>query len=328
MIRTPKFWQQTGVLPNLLSPLARLNGMIGRARWHRAKPWEAPIPVICIGNLTAGGSGKTPTALMTARCLIRFAKAPHFLTRGYGGALRGPVRVNRKIHSAHEVGDEALLLAKLAPTWVSRDRIAGAKAIAEAGANVIVMDDGYQNPSLAKNLSILVIDQGYGFGNGRLIPAGPLRETPDDGFARADLIVAIHSGGEAPVKLDFPANLPIFEARIVPTLSSERFTGQRLFGFAGIGRPEKFAATLTDLGVDLVGFQSFADHHTYSEDEVMQIIEHAAKCDARAVTTEKDWVRLPALAREMVDVVEVDLVLAAEAGFVEMLKKEFARPND
>jgi tetraacyldisaccharide 4'-kinase len=308
-MRTPDFWSQDGLLPTLLTPVSLLYDLAARLDRCRGRRWRAPVPVICVGNLTAGGAGKTPTAMLAAELLIRSGIDVHFLSRGYGGKTAGPVQVDRQKHRAGEVGDEPLLLAALAPTWIARDRVAGAKKIVEACAEAIIMDDGFQNTDLQKDLNILVIDGGFGFGNGRLLPAGPLREPVASGAVRADFALIIHTDGDRRVSLLLPPSLPVFQARVVPAISAESYGGRRVFGFAGIGRPEKFAATLRAIGADLVGFQAFPDHHDYREDEIMAVIEAAVAEDARAVTTAKDAVRLPVIAREMVDIVDIDLQL-------------------
>ncbi len=323
--QAPTFWSTDGTTARLLAPLGALYGWLGRRRMAAAEPWRAPAPVICVGNLTAGGSGKTPSALLLARLLRRLGRSPQFLTRGHGGRERGPLQVDPARHSVDEVGDEALLLVAAAPTWLAVDRAAGAQAMADAGAEIVVMDDGFQNPYLYKDMSILVFDAGFGLGNGRLIPAGPLRERPDDGYARADMALIVRSGQEPMRPLDLPPSLPRFDARMVPTRDSERFIGQRVLGFAGIGRPAKFAASLRDLGAELVDFQAFPDHHAFAAEEVMEMIERAVAQDAVAVTTAKDAVRLPAEAREMVEVVEMDLQLDAEADFLRELTARLAK---
>ncbi len=306
-MRAPEFWYSDAFPAALLAPLGRLYHRAGRLRRAGQRPWRAPVPVLCVGNLTAGGSGKTPTALSLGTWAAAAGIRAHFLTRGYGGRLTGPLQVDPAAHDAGAVGDEALLLAGRLPTWLARDRPAGARAAVRAGAAAIIMDDGLQNPSLFKDLSILVIDDGYGFGNGRLIPAGPLREPIACGLARVDAVVRIQSGNEPARSLSLPRELPVFQARVVPSFESERFAGARVLGFAGIGRPQKFHATLQALGADVVAFRAFPDHHRFTEDQVMELVERAQEMGARAVTTAKDAVRLPAPARAMVDVVEMRL---------------------
>ncbi len=316
-MRTPEFWHHDGAMARLLQPLAWLYASMGRLRRNLVRPWRAEVPVICIGNLIAGGAGKTPTALAIARVLAGNGTSPHFLSRGHGGRLAGPVRVDPKHHGAGEVGDEPLLLAAAAPTWVARDRVQGARAAIADGAQAIIMDDGFQNPSLAKDLSILVIDGGYGFGNGRVHPAGPLREPPADGLARADAIVILQTGEKKAPLPQFAD--PPFTARLIPARDALALRGERVVAFAGIGRPSRFFFTVQELGAQLVGQQAFADHHAYREDEIWALLEQAKERDAIAVTTAKDAVRLPPGAREMVTVIDVDLAFDQAEGISRLL---------
>ena len=304
----PEFWyprgSRGGVLPLLLSPLGALYAAGGALRHAFTKPKRAPVPVICIGNLTAGGTGKTPVALAVAARLAARGQQPVFLTRGYGGRATGPLFVNPIHHTAVEVGDEALLLARSAPTILAHLR---SQAVDLAPPrSVIVMDDGFQNPTLAKDLSLLVIDAEKGLGNGRVIPAGPLREPAADGLARADALVIAGEG-------DLPASIapawgtkPILRFTLAP--SSTTLCGQRVMAFAGIGRPEKFFRTVTELGATVIATQGFADHHPYSESEIAELRGKAATEKATLVTTEKDWVRLPASLREGIVAVPVTAV--------------------
>lgn len=261
---------------------------------------------MCIGNLVAGGAGKTPVALSVAEILIARGVSTHFLSRGYGGRLPGPMAVDGALHDAKDVGDEPLLLARLAPTWVSRDRAAGAVAAVDAGAGAIVMDDGFQNPSLAKDLSLLAVDGAYGFGNGRVMPAGPLREPVERGLERADALVLI-GDDRTGVSAMVPAGKPVLRARIVPAPGSEALAGRKVVAMAGIGRPEKFFATLRDMGCEVVGSLAYADHHVFREAEIMEAVEWAAAEDAIPVTTAKDAVRLPSDARAMISVLDITL---------------------
>ncbi len=305
-MQEPDFWRHDGFFAQALQPLAWLYGAAGRLRWAMAKPWQASVPVICIGNLVAGGAGKTPTALAVGRALAQRGLAVHFLSRGHGGRLLGPTRVDSTLHGAADVGDEPLLLAAAAPAWIARDRIAGARAGIAAGAQVIVMDDGFQNPGLGKDLSLLVIDGAYGLGNGRVHPAGPLRETATLGLARADGVVVLQSG-EASAPLPNFAEPPL-TARLIPNDEALALRGCRAVAFAGIGRPERFFHTVRELGLELVGQQAFADHHPFREDEIWRLLEMAQGLDARLVTTAKDAVRLPLEARAMVTVIDVALI--------------------
>ena len=243
-------------------------------------------------------------------------RLPHLLTRGYGGRASGPLRVDPARHTVREVGDEALLLAERAITWVARDRPAGAGAAVAAGAEAIIMDDGFQNPSLAKDLSLVVVDADYLFGNGRLLPAGPLREPVARGLSRADGVVLVEGGtapmqSERPYRVLLPSGLPVLKARLLPTPQAARFAAVPVVAFAGIARPEKFFETLQGLGAEIRMAVPFADHHPYAEDEIMRLVEQAHGLGARLVTTAKDLVRLPVDVRAMVEVVEVILEFEA-----------------
>ncbi|MGF6228185.1 tetraacyldisaccharide 4'-kinase [Inquilinus ginsengisoli] len=315
-MKTPGFWYRPEATPaaRLLAPAGALYDLASRLRRAVIKPQRAPVPVVCVGNLVAGGAGKTPVALALARRLAEIGIAVHVLSRGHGGSLAGPVRVDPDRHTAAEVGDEPLLLARAAPAWISRDRPAGARAAASAGAGLILMDDGFQNPSLAKDLSLLVVDGSSGFGNGRILPAGPLRERPDDGLARADALVIMgpdRAGIAALAARHGPPGrlgLPALGARLVSSPEdAARLRGRKVLAFAGIGRPEKFFATLAELGAEIVGAVPYPDHHVYTPDEVMRLVETAQERGAVPVTTEKDLVRLPPEARPMVEALRVDL---------------------
>jgi tetraacyldisaccharide 4'-kinase len=305
-MRSPDFWARGGdrgagaLLALGLTPLSwawQLGAWIKR---RQTTGYRAGVPVVSIGNLTAGGAGKTPTAIALAERLIARGRRPHVVTRGYGGSAKGPHRVDAARDDAALVGDEALLLARVAPTWVARRRALGALAATRAGADVILLDDAHQHWSLLKDLSLVVIDQGYGVGNGRVIPAGPLREPVAAGMARADAIVAI---GEGPAIATGSAvtggGKPVLRARLVPAVDPEHWRHRRVLAFAGIGRPEKFFRTLADLGCDIVATRAFADHQPYDPDTVMRLIDEAAANSALLVTTEKDYVRLPPAGRDV-----------------------------
>lgn len=273
----------------LLSPLGVLYGWAGRARAALARPYRAPIPVICIGNLTLGGAGKTPVAIDMLQRIAARGIAVHAVTRGYGGTEKGPHRIDLRQDGPKRVGDEPLLLAAHAPTWVARDRAAGIRAAHDAGAGAIVVDDGFQNPGFDKTLSIVVIDGEVGFGNGRVFPAGPLREPVSRGLARADAIAIMGQGRVPPPAFDGP----VLHASLEPRESGMSLTGTRVFAFAGIGRPEKFFATLRRMGADVVDSEAFPDHHAYTGSMVNRLIARAEEQDLLAVTTEKDMVKMP-----------------------------------
>ena len=305
-MKAPEFWSQPNApLGKLLSPLGYAYRLAGALKRSRTKPARVDATVICVGNLVAGGTGKTPVALSIARILKRDDLA--FLTRGYGGRLAGPVRVSPNFHTSADVGDEALLLGQAATTWVARDRAVGARAALEAGMRLIVMDDGFQNPSIIKDISFVVIDGETGFGNGKLIPAGPLREPVATGLERADAVVIV-GNDRAEIAKTLPSSLPVFTGQILPTADREIWAGQRIVAFAGIGRPAKFFDTLSALGCDVVATRSFADHHPFTDAEIAQICAEADALDAKPVTTEKDAVRLPNALRNKIETLPVAFV--------------------
>ncbi len=261
--------------------------------------------MICVGNLTVGGQGKTPVVLALLEHLTGQGLRVFALTRGYGGSLPGPVVVDLAQHSAAEVGDEPLLLAAAAPTIVAKDRAAGAQAARAAGAQVIVMDDGFQNPAVRKNLSLIVVDAAVGFGNGRVLPAGPLREPVAAGLARAQALVCIGSDGGA-LTASLPVAVPLLTAQLVPEAATG-WRGQRVFAFAGIGRPQKFFETLARTGAAIVATRAFADHRPYRAAELAALRRDAAAQGAALVTTAKDFARLPPDQRAGIGVLSVRL---------------------
>ncbi len=308
-MQAPDFWYDGdgGILARLLAPAAAAYRRVAARRNGAVRPWQAPVPVVCVGNLTVGGAGKTPVALAIADRLARRGIDAQFLSRGYGGASAGPVRVDPRRHTAAEVGDEPLLLAEARPAWVARDRRKGIEAAVAAGAGLIVMDDGLQNPSVAKDLAIVVIDGPRGFGNGRTLPAGPLREPLAAGLARADAIALI---GPDTFRIgERLADLPIVRGRLQPdAAAARRLAGREVVAFAGIGHPEKFFATLREIGCTIVAGHAFADHHVYRAGEIAAIVRQAQAAGAVAVTTAKDFARLDPAQRAGIDVVPVGVV--------------------
>jgi tetraacyldisaccharide 4'-kinase len=294
-LETPFWWyRKTGALASVLSPFGRLYGGMVEGRFARATPYRSRLPVLCIGNFTAGGGGKTPTAIAVARLLMAQGERPAFLTRGYGGASAGPILVG-KGQDAREVGDEPLLLAEVAPTMVAIDRVAGAKAIEATDATVIVMDDGFQNPSLHKTFSLIAVDAATGIGNGLIMPAGPLRAPFEAQIGRADALLVIGDGGSAKSLAEAFASRgkPVLKARVEANCDPRWLSVLPAIGFAGIARPGKFFATLRGNGARLIDTHPFPDHHRYSERESCRLLDAAQAKDAMLVTTEKDWARLP-----------------------------------
>jgi tetraacyldisaccharide 4'-kinase len=304
-LKAPAFWWAApSPAARLLQPLAAAYGAVAAARLRRPGA-RAAVPVICVGNFTAGGAGKTPTALALARLLKEAGHRPAFLTRGYGGRLAGPVRVGPG-HGPDEVGDEPLLLARIAPTVVARERVAGAEACVRAGASVVVMDDGLQNPSLEKDLALAVVDGATGIGNGLCHPAGPLRAPLAAQWPRVHALVLVGRGapGEALAAQARERGLPVLPARIVADAAvAARLDERRVLAFAGIGRPDKFFGTVADCGARIVERVAFPDHHPFTGEEIRDLLGRAARADLLPVTTEKDLVRIarldPALAQEV-----------------------------
>jgi tetraacyldisaccharide 4'-kinase len=304
--RAPAFWESDGPIARALAPLGAGYGALGRLRGIGRAPERIPSRVVVVGNVVAGGAGKTPVALALAERLTRAGARVHLLGRGYGGRLPGPHRVDPSRDGFADVGDEALLLAGAAPTWIARNRRAGLRAA--GGADIVIVDDGHQDPTFARDLGILVVDGVTGFGNGRLVPAGPLRERPERAAARADAIVVLGEDRRGIGAWAHAFARPIARARLVPTIDLAAFAERPVVAFAGIGRPAKFFAMLEAAGLELAARRAFPDHHAYSDAEIAALTSEAGRRGARLVTTEKDRVRLPAAASAGVIAVPVALV--------------------
>lgn len=304
-MQSPDFWYPDQPLSPtaklrqlLLAPAAFLYAAGARLRQRMTVPERISVPVICVGNFTAGGAGKTPVAIAICERLKALGEQPHFLSRGYGGSETGPLRVDPDRHTAPQVGDEPLLLATHAPAWVAIDRVAGALAAEHSGASVIVLDDGFQNPRLHKDMSLIVVDTGAGVGNGKVIPAGPLREPLPHALERATALVALGADDlDSSLKTTAAAHgRPVLRARLEPdTETGEALRGQPLVAYAGIGRPEKFFTTLRAIGADIKATRTFPDHHFFSEHDAEILLQLSADNGAKPVTTQKDAVRLKTL---------------------------------
>jgi tetraacyldisaccharide 4'-kinase len=310
-MRDPAFWWEENSRSRraapltrlLLRPLSALYTYAGARRIRNAQPYKASVPVVCIGNLTLGGAGKTPIAAVVRQTLSEAGFRAATLSRGYGGTQAGPLQVAPDLHSFTDVGDEPLLLAKDGPAFIARDRVAGAKAIVAAGLEAIILDDGHQNPSLHKDLGFVVIDTARAFGNRMVFPAGPLREPVAVGLARASAVILM---GDAAANAAFARSLPfegpILSAELTPLAAPP---AGKLVAFAGIGRPAKVFNSLRAAGADVVDSVSFADHHPYTAADLASLLALAREHEARLITTAKDAVRLPRAFAAEVDVWQV-----------------------
>ncbi|HWK95116.1 MAG TPA: tetraacyldisaccharide 4'-kinase [Pseudolabrys sp.] len=299
-MREPDFWwRPPGLMSSLLAPLGAAYGIITERRMMR-RGAVAGVPVICVGNFTLGGTGKTPTALMLAALLRELDATPFFLTRGYGGSVEGPHAVDHEKDSAADVGDEALLLARAAPTIVARDRVLGAAFAKAMGASVVVMDDGLQNPSLAKTLTIAVVDGKRGIGNGQVFPAGPLRAPLHIQMTRCDALLVVGDGGAARAVTSRAGTRPVLHGHLAPEPAAvSSLHAREVLAFAGIGDPDKFFATAEQAGISIAQRRAFADHHRFSAEEAAELVMSAERGGLSLLTTEKDRARMagnPALA--------------------------------
>ncbi len=322
-MRTPGFWYaKRGAAAAMLWPLSLLWGTGAALRRWRSIPVKVPVPVLCVGNLVAGGAGKTPVVMDLVTRLRTRGVVAASLSRGHGGRLAGPLPVDPVHHTAREVGDEPLLLSRHHPAWIGRDRVAAASAMAAAGIQAIILDDGFQNPALHKDLSLIVVDGRDGFGNGLVMPAGPLREPVADGLARASAIVVMGEGPGLAAARAVPGGLPVPTARLVPdAAAAARLCGRRVLAFAGIGTPAKFFATLRAIGAQVVAERGFADHHPYRPADLDGLARQAMAADALLVTTEKDAMRLPPNWADKVDTLPVTLYWDDPTGIEALLDR-------
>lgn len=291
-MQTPEFWHIDCAAARCFTPISWVYQAVGKLRRNMAKPYDPGIPVICVGNVVAGGAGKTPICLSIADYVKSRGVSPVFLGYGYGGLYGGPLVVDPHQHQAIHVGDEALLLTRSAVTIIGEDRASAARLAASESADLLIMDDGFQNPYVKKSLSLLVVDGEYGLGNGRVIPAGPLREKFDDAVARADAVV-LYGVDKHDLFSRVSPEKQILRARLAPDqMQIEKLRNKKLIAFAGIGRPQKFFDMLTNLGLNVVSCHAFPDHHYFSSAEIVLLQQKAAEAGAALVTTAKDLVRL------------------------------------
>jgi tetraacyldisaccharide 4'-kinase len=306
---TPKFWDRNdGVIVKLLEPVSKIYNAISSARYSSVTPEAVAIPTICVGNVVVGGAGKTPIAAAVCELLKNEMRTPHIISSGYGGYIKNVVRVDDRIHTYLQVGDEALLLSRVAPTWIGKNKAHACRAAISAGADVIVMDDGLQNNTVAKNLSILVVDSVQGFGNERVLPAGPLRETVESGIRKSDIVLIIGERNEAIEDrvLSISKDMKIYHAKTEAVHQAPELAA-KVIGFCGLGYPSKFKATLEQAGYNVTDFIVFRDHHAYTITEIQKLITMARRVDARLVTTWKDYVKIPSVFKDDVEAIGVQL---------------------
>ena len=312
-IKTPHFWTELSWQSVILFPVSYIWRFGHYAQQKILNTKETEIPVICVGNLTVGGSGKTPVVITLCRFLSGIGKSTSILTRGFGGKEKGPIFVSTNLHQSLDVGDEPLMMAHSLDVCVSRNRPLGANHILDKKKyDCIVMDDGLQNPTLKKDLNIAVFDGKFGIGNGFLLPAGPMRQKLEVGIQNIDLVI-FNGKDETGLGQKIPPHIPIFTGELQPDEEIvEKMKNRRVYGFAGIGNPSRFFKTLNDIGTDLVGEAHFADHHPYTDADLTQLYEEAMQSGAELVTTQKDWMRLPTDWRDRVLTVPVRIHFSAD----------------
>lgn len=329
IFRSPKFWNApNSKIVRLLDPFAKIYGAISSFRVNSVVPEKVSVPVVCIGNVVMGGAGKTPTVQLICNIFKKNNFNPHILTAGYGGYLKNVVRVDPSMHSYLQVGDEALLSATVSPTWVGKNRLKSANAATLAGATVLVMDDGFQNNSLEKDLKVLVVDSGQQFGNGHLFPAGPLRETIDSGVKKSDIVLII---GQKNSELEttiakIKKSIPICYATM-QVLKKPEYENNKVIGFCGLGYPEKFRKTLNECAFNIEDFIAFSDHHPYTITEIQKLIRGAKSSKANLVTTRKDYVKIPDVFKPEISVIDIQLV-PEDVLFEQEVLKIVSKRND
>ena len=319
MLKAPKFWyvKKDTILSRLLFPLSLLFRLGTKIRNFVYVTNKSKLPIICVGNIVVGGAGKTPVSLKIGKILIKAGYNPHFISKGYSGLIKSHTLV-QSWHSPKSVGDESLLLSEVAPTWIGINRNESIKLAAKNGSNCIIMDDGFQNPSIHKDFSIIVINASQEFGNKRVMPSGPLRESIKRGLNRTNLIVVIGNATEY-LKKTIPDHIPIIPAKFKINNENKIFKGQKITAFAGIAYPEKFFNSLTEQGAKIVKEVTYPDHHIFDENDLLSLAEIANKTQSILVSTQKDFVRIPKSYRSLVNTLEGEIVFNNEDLIKEIL---------
>ncbi len=319
MLKAPKFWylKKDTIISNSLYPLSLLFRFGTKIRNLVSKKNKSPLPTICVGNIVVGGAGKTPVALKIGELLITSGYKPHFISKGYAGLTKISTLV-QSWHSATSVGDESILLSEVAPTWVGNDRIKSSILAKNQGGDCLIMDDGFQNPSIQKDFSIIVINSEQEFGNRRVMPSGPLRESINRGLSRTNLVIVIGNPSKE-IKKIVPDHIPIIESKFEIKKENKSFKGQKIVAFAGIAYPEKFFNSLKDQGANIIKEISYPDHHIYNENDMLSLVETANKNQSILVSTKKDYVRIPKSYRSLVNTLEGEIIFKDEQLLREIL---------
>ena len=321
MLKAPKFWYQKKdtYLSNSFYPLSLLFRFGTKIRNLVSTKQNTKLPIICVGNIVVGGAGKTPVALKIGKLLIKAGYNPHFISRGYSGTIKSSTLV-QSWHSAKSVGDESILLSEIAPTWIGGDRINSANLAHQNGSDCLILDDGFQNPNIQKDFSIIVINATQEFGNKRVMPSGPLRESIKRGLSRTHLVIVIGNTSEK-IKKTIPVNIPIIEAKFQINKENKIFKGQNITAFAGIAYPEKFFQSLEEQGAKIVKKLSYPDHYIYNENDLLSLAEIANKTKSILVSTKKDYIRIPKSYRSLINTLEGEIIFNDEDSLVKMLSK-------
>ena len=319
MLKAPKFWYQKKdtFLSNTFYPLSLLFRLGTKIRNFVSSEKRSPLPIICVGNIVVGGAGKTPVSLKIGKLLTKAGYKPHFISKGYAGIIKKSTLV-QSWHSPTSVGDESILLSEVAPTWIGKDRIQSSFLAKKEGGDCLIMDDGFQNPKINKDFSIIVINSEQEFGNKRVMPSGPLRESIRRGLSRTNLVIVIGNISDE-LKENIPSNIPIIESKFEINKENKIFKGQNIIAFAGIAYPEKFFKSLEEQGAKVVKKISFSDHYIYNENDLLSLAEIANKTKSILVSTKKDYIRIPKSYRSLVNTLEGEIVFKNEELVIEIL---------